>query len=153
MNAYPDTSFLCALYRTQDNSDRALAYRKAMTEPLHITRLLQWEFRQSVRFQAFRHSRNREVGYPLHEAEKMLSDLGDDIREGLVVSVDCDLINVLAIGERISKLRTFSGGHRSFDILHIATAIELEARAFLSFDANQNELAAADGFATPLLAL
>ena len=83
----------------------------------------------------------------------MLSDLGDDIREGLVVSVDCDLINVLAIGERISKLRTFSGGHRSFDILHIATAIELEARAFLSFDANQNELAAADGFATPLLAL
>ncbi len=149
MKAYPDTSFLCALYRTQDNSGRALAFREAMTEPLHITRLLLWEFRQSVRFQAFRHSKNRKVGYPLQEADKMLSDLGDDIREGLVVSVDCDLINILIIGERISKTRTFAGGHRSFDILHIATAIELEAKAFLSFDANQIELATAEGLAVP----
>ena len=149
MNAYPDTSFLCALYRTQDHSARALAFREAMTEPLHITRLLLWEFRQSVRFQAFRHSQNPKVGYPLREAEKMLSDLCDDLREGLVVSVDCDLINILAIGERISKTRTFDGGHRSFDILHIATAIELEAKEFLSFDVNQIQLAAAEGLATP----
>ncbi len=62
----------------QGNSDRALAYRKTMMGPLHVTRLLLWEFRQSVRFQAFRHSKSPHVGYPLHEAEKMLSDLGDD---------------------------------------------------------------------------
>lgn len=150
MNAYPDTSFLCALYRKQDNSSRALAYRNAMTEPLPVTRLLLWEFRQSVRFQAFRHSRNRDVGYPLHEAEKMLSDLTDDMHDGLVVSSECDFINILVIGERISKSRTFTGGHRSFDILHIATAIELGAKEFLSFDANQIQLAGAEGLTTPL---
>ena len=61
MIAYPDTSFLCALYREQDNSERALTYRDTMSEPLHVTRLLLWEFRQSVRFQAFRHSNNRNV--------------------------------------------------------------------------------------------
>lgn len=150
MNAYPDTSFLCALYRTQDNSDRALAYREAMTEPLHITRLLQWEFRQSVRFQAFRHSNNREVGYPWLEAERMIDKLTEHLDQGLVKMVHCDLINILAIGERISKMRTFVGGHRSFDILHLATAIELEAKAFLSFDANQRQLAAAEGMTTPV---
>ena len=150
MISYPDTSFLCALYRMQDNSDRAVAYRGAMAEPLHVSRLLLWEFRQSVRFQAFRHSKNRNVGYPLHEAEKMLSDLVDDMRDGFVTSVEIDFINILVTGERISKAHTFAGGHRSFDILHIATAIDLNAKEFLSFDANQIELAAAEGLKTPL---
>lgn len=150
MIAYPDISFLCALYRTQDNSERALFYRNVMSEPLLVTRLLLWEFRQSVRFQAFRHSQNRHVGYPLHEAEKMLADLGDDMREGLVISEEIDFINLPVTGERISKARTYAVGHRSFDILHIATAIELEAKEFLSFDVNQIALATAEGLRTPL---
>lgn len=150
MNAYPDTSFLCALYRTQDNSPRALAYRDAMTEPLHVTRLLLWEFRQSVRFQAFRHSKNREVGYPLHEAERMIEKLTEHLGLGLVKLEDCDFINILVTSERISKSRTFTGGHRSFDILHVATAIELGAKEFLSFDANQIQLAGAEGLTIPL---
>lgn len=150
MNAYPDTSFLCALYRTQDNSLQALDFRSRMSEPLCVTRLLLWEFRQSVRFQAFRHSKNRNVGYPLHQAEKMLADLNDDLRDGLVVSLEIDFIDILVTGERISKARTFAGGHRSFDILHVATALELGAKGFLSFDANQIELAAAEGLAAPL---
>ena len=150
MNAYPDTSFLCALYRKQDNSAQALAWRDQMRDPLHVTRLLLWEFRQSARFQAFRHSRNRDVGYPLHEAEKMLADLHDDLRDGFVVSVEIDFIDLLVTAERISKARTFAGGHRSFDILHVATARELGSKEFLSFDAKQNELAAAEGLGTPL---
>ena len=150
MIAYPDTSFLCALYRTQVNSSRALAYRNSMIESLHVTRLLLWEFRQSVRFQAFRHGKNHNVGYPLHEAEKMLSDLTDDIRDELVVLLECNFTDILVTGERISKARTFAGGHRSFDILHVATAIELGAKEFLSFDANQIQLAGAEGLATPL---
>ena len=150
MNAYPDTSFLCAHYRTQDNSSRALAYRDAMTEPLHVTRLLLWEFRQSVRFQAFRHSKNREVGYPLHEAERMIEKLTEHLGLGLVKLEDCDFINILVTSERISKSRTFTGGHRSFDILHVATAIELGAKEFLSFDANQIQLAGAESLTIPL---
>lgn len=151
MIAYPDTSFLCALYRTQDNSSQALAYRAQMSEPLHVTRLLLWEFRQSVRFQAFRHSNNRQLGYPLHEAEKMISDLNDDLHGGFVVSVEMDFIDVLVTGERISKSRTFPGGHRSFDILHVATALELGAKEFLTFDGNQNTLATAEGLLVPLI--
>ena len=52
---------------------------------------------------------------------------------------------------KVSKLRTFAGGHRSFDILHVATAVDLDAREFLSFDANQNELATAEGLKAPLV--
>jgi predicted nucleic acid-binding protein len=148
--AYPDTSFLCALYRKQDNSDRALAYRRTMTEPLHVTRLLLWEFRQSVRFQAFRYSKNRDLGYPLHEAEKMITKLTEHLDRGVVKLVNCDFVNILVTGDRISKNRTFKGGHRSFDILHIATAIDLDAKEFLSFDVNQIQLSAAEGLLAPL---
>jgi hypothetical protein len=118
-----------------------------MAEPLHVTRLLLWEFRQSVRFQAFRHSKSPQVGYPM----KMLTDLGDDMKDGLVVVAEIDMTNILITGERISKLRTFAGGHRSFDILHVATAVDLDAREFLSFDANQNELATVEGLKAPLV--
>jgi predicted nucleic acid-binding protein len=148
--AYPDTSFLCALYRAQDNSPSALTYRAEMTEPLHVTRLLLWEFRQSVRFQAFRHSHNRQLGYPLHEAEKMIAKLTEHIDAESVRMVNCDFIDVLVAGERISKSSTFPGGHRSFDILHVATALELGAKEFLTFDSNQITLATNEGMLVPL---
>jgi predicted nucleic acid-binding protein len=150
LSTYADTSFLCALYRKQDNSERAMAENERLGEPLQVTRLLIWEFRQSARFQAFRFSNDRSVGYPLREAEKMISDLQEDIDKGLVVTMDCDLPAVLTHAERISRNRTPSGGHRSLDLLHVATAVELGVREFLSFDANQNRLAHAESLSTPL---
>lgn len=150
MKAYPDTSFLCALYRTQDNSAAAMAYRTGMAGPLRVTRLLLWEFRQGARFQAFRHSRNRQLGYPLREAEKMAADLSDDLRDGLVVPMEFDFTDVLITAERLSRRHTHSGGHRSFDVLHVATALVMGASEFLSFDRNQQTLARAEGLDTPL---
>jgi predicted nucleic acid-binding protein len=34
-----------------------------------------------------------------------------------------------------------TGGHRAFDVLHVATALHLGVRDFLSFDAGQRRLA------------
>jgi predicted nucleic acid-binding protein len=38
-----------------------------------------------------------------------------------------------------------TGGHRTLDVLHVATALHLKAREFLTFDGNQAELAKAVG--------
>jgi predicted nucleic acid-binding protein len=123
-----------------------------MTESLHVTRLLLWEFRQSTRFHAFRHSHNRKVGYPMHEAERMISKISEHIESASVIIVHCDLTEILFTAERLSKSRTFSGGHRSFDILHVATALTLGATDFLTFDSNQAALASSEGLTTPLIA-
>lgn len=80
----------------------------------------------------------------------MIAKLGEHLEQGVLQLVDRDLSHVLALAERLSKARTFAGGHRSFDVLHIAAAMELEADIFLSFDGNQNALAAAEGMGTPL---
>ena len=45
---------------------------------------------------------------------------------------------------RLSAQHTIPGGHRSFDILHVAAALELGAKEFLTFDARQSALAEAE---------
>jgi predicted nucleic acid-binding protein len=48
------------------------------------------------------------------------------------------------LAETLSKRHTMTGGHRSLDVLHVATALHLGAREFLTFDANQRKLATAE---------
>lgn len=150
MKITADTSFLYALYRRQDNSERALRCLDLIGQPVLGTPLLVWEFRQSVRFQAFRHRMNPEQGFPLSEAEAMIAKLRQHVELGILQIVRLDLLETLALAERVSKARTYAGGHRSFDVLHVSAALAMDADSFLSFDGNQNKLAAAEGLATPL---
>jgi len=144
MIAFPDTSFLCALYVRQDNSPQAAAYFKAMPEALHVSGLLLYEFRQSVRFQVWLHARDKAKGYPQADCDRALADLQTDLDTGAVVVVTADWPDVHRLAETISKRHTIAGGHRAFDVLHVATALHLGAREFLTFDANQRKLAAAE---------
>jgi predicted nucleic acid-binding protein len=143
MIAFPDTSFLCAFYRRQDNSPAAAAYFKAMPEALHVSGLLLYEFRQSVRFQVWLHARDKSKGYPQADCDRALADLQTDLDTGAVVVVTADWPDVHRLAETLSKRHTMTGGHRSLDGLHVATALHLGAREFLTFDTNQRKLAAA----------
>jgi predicted nucleic acid-binding protein len=150
MKAYPDTSFLCALYRLQANSPDAAAYFGAMPEPLEVTSLLLYEFRQAVRFQIRLHRNDPSKGYSRDEGAKMLADLKADLVSGDVVTVPAPWHQVHLAAERLSEWHTDACGHRSMDILHVATAIELGANHFLTFDANQKRLAEAEGLTVPI---
>lgn len=150
MGAYPDTSFLCALYRTQSNSAQAAAYFQAMPGPLELTTLLLYEFRQAIRFQIRLHRHHANKGYPRPQGTKMLADLKSDLVSGAVVIVPAPWPEVHRAAERLSELYTDANGHRSMDILHVATAIELGAKEFLTFDGNQIKLAKSEGLVVPL---
>jgi predicted nucleic acid-binding protein len=141
MNAFPDTSFLFALYRPQDNSPAAQKYYAAMTEPVHVSGLLLYEFRQSVQFQVWLHGNNPKKGIPDKEGVEALADLEVNIADGAVVIVPAEWADVHQIAERLSNNYTKAEGHRAFDVLHVATALHLGAREFLSFDARQRKLA------------
>ena len=150
MLAYPDTSFLCALYRTQANSPQAAAYFQAMLGPLEVTSLLLYEFRQAVRFQIRLRRHDPTKGYPRPEGKKMLADFKSDLISGAVVVIPGPWHQVHSAAERLSELYTDANGHRSMDILHVASAIELGATMFLTFDANQKKLAEAEGLVVPV---
>lgn len=150
MKAYPDTSFLCALYRLQTNSAEAAAYFEAMEGPLEVTTLLLYEFRQAVRFQIRLHRHNSLKGYPPTQGIQMLHDLKSDLVSGDVLTIPAPWPQIHLAAERLSERYTEAQGHRAMDILHVATAIELGVNAFLTFDANQKKLAEAEGLVVPL---
>lgn len=147
MTAYPDTSFLCALYRQQVNSPEAAAHFKSMTEPLHVTSLLLYECRQSLRFQAWHHKQDASKGFPEVQCERALADLQSDLDSGAVSIAAADWADVHRTAERLSATYTKTEGQRALDILHVATALHLEAKEFLTFDDRQRALATAEGLA------
>lgn len=144
MRAYPDTSFLYAFY-LKESIPAAAAHSATMREPLALTELLGYEFRQSLRFQVWRHSGNRREGIAAADAQAALMALEADVAGGVAVMHPCDFPEVLRRAEALSQRRTMAQGYRSFDILHVATALHLGAREFLSFDGSQRKLAQAEG--------
>ena len=141
MKAYPDTSFLCSVYREQVHSPKADAYRAQMTEPLYFTSLLEFEFIQAIRLQVWLHKNDRTRGYSKKEADQMIADWETDIASGINRLVPNDADAVLRLARTYSLSHTAGGGHRTLDILHVATAIHLRAEEFLSFDDRQRTLA------------
>lgn len=150
MRAYPDTSFLCSIYRLQVHSPVAVSWMESRTGPLSVSSLLLLEFRQSVRFQTRLFSLDRSKGYPPAEATRMLRDLQSDLAAGLLQVTAADWADVHRIAETLSEKHTATGGHRLNDILHVATALHFGAPEFLIFDANQKKLAEAEGMTVPV---
>jgi predicted nucleic acid-binding protein len=128
----------------QDHSLAAAAHFKAMPEALHVSSLVLYEFRQSVRFQVWLHGRDKSKGYPQASAEAALGKLQANLEAGAVTPVSADWPDVHRLAETLSKRHTIAGGHRAFDVLHVATALHLGTREFLTFDTSQRKLAAAE---------
>lgn len=150
MNCFPDTSFICSLYRLQVHSPVAIAWNERLEDPLPVSNLLLLEFRQSVRFQNRLFSLDRSRGFSPAEGARMLRDLQSDLTHGVLRVLPADWADVHRIAENLSGKYTASGGHRLADILHVATALHLAAPIFLTFDANQKKLAEAEGMKVPV---
>lgn len=72
------------------------------------------------------------------------------VRDGRLQIRVCNLADVADEAKRLSATHTLTGGHRRFDILHVATAVIVKARKLLTVDANQKKLAEAEGLVVPV---
>lgn len=139
-----------ALLRQQRNTERALAHYEHLGEQLDLSWLLVFEFEQSVRFQMFRHRHDPATGIPEGEGINMLVKFDDALERRALRIVPVELRGLVAKGRALSERHTLGAGHRTFDILHVATALVLGATEFCTFDANQRQLAEAEGLTVPL---
>lgn len=146
---YADTSFLCSTYRQQVHTPAAIALREAMTEPLFFTSLLEFEFLQAIELQVWLHLQDKRKGYSRREADGMIADWEADVATGHNRLVAFDMNAVLRLSRVLSGQTTAKGGHRTLDILHVATAVHLGASRFLTFDARQQALAKHAGLKLP----
>ena len=149
MSPFADTSLLCALYRRQYNTDEADALVARFECPLCISSLVAFEFRQATRLQVFRFFNDRTQGFSKFEAEQMLGKFELNLTSGVVEILPAEWGDVHSLAERLSARKTMGNGHRTLDVLHVATALHAGLQTFLTFDANQAALAESEGLQVP----
>jgi len=145
MMAFAETSFLCAVHRQQVNSPQALDWLANHEEPILVTSLVLYEFRQGAHFQAWLHRHDKRKGYPAREAAAMLARLEENCSLGIFRTEPVDWTEVHERASRLAAKHTPAHGARGFDLLHVASALVLAATPFLSFDAPQRHVAEAEG--------
>ena len=139
-----DTSFLFSLYGNDGNTPRAVAWTKSHRAALTLTTLNEYELGNALRFAEFR----RALGPG--EAALFWAQYEADRASGRLKVQVCNLADVVDEAKRLSATHTPTGGHRGFDILHVAASIRLKAKRLLTFDGNQKKLAQAEGLVVPL---
>jgi len=139
-----DTSFLFSLYGNDAHTARAVRFMKRRTSPLALTALGEYELGNALRFAEFR------KGIAAGEAALFWAQFEADCACGRIQIRICNLAGVIEEAKRLSATHTLNGGHRGFDMLHVAAALHLGAKDFLTFDANQKKLAEAEGLKVPI---
>ncbi len=134
-----DTSFLFSLYRRNDHSEKAKARLATLGQPLLLYALNLFELGNALRLAEL-----REL-LPAGHAVKCLDALAKDLSLGLWRESEIPLDEIVAEADRLSTSHTLIGGHRAFDILHVAHARLAKVKLFLSFDSTQLQLAKSVG--------
>ena len=138
---YADTSFLVSLYTPDSNSARAAREMKSAALPILITQLGEVELTNALELRVFRRELSRT------EANAAYAAFQRDIESG-VFFVRSLATAVFERAKQVARGRTARLGVRTLDILHVASALVLEADTFHTFDRNQERLARAEGLRT-----
>lgn len=143
MICYADTGFLVSLHTTDANTTAARVRMKRRGAPMAWTWLHEMEFRNAIRLQVFRGQlESASVAGILHKQA-----LGLD--QGIYFPAAPALAEVNRHAERLGALHTAAIGVRTLDILHVAQALVLDIKEFLTFDKRQATLAKAAGLRAP----
>jgi len=139
-----DTSFFFSLYGNDGNSSRAVIWTATCMLPITLSPYNPYEMGNALRFAEFRKA------IKPGESAMYWSQFESATRHGRLLRQPCNLADVLDEATRLSSTHTLTGGHRGFDVLHVAAALVLGAKKFLTFDGNQKKLAEAEGLVVPL---
>lgn len=139
-----DTSFLFSLYGSDAHSSKAVAWSAQNTRALYLNSLTHFEFGNALRFSEFRKA------IPVGSTAQYWAGFEAAIAQGRLIVATSNLADVIDEAKRLSSTHTLTRGHRGFDILHVASALKMNATHFLTFDGNQKKLAEAEGLVVPV---
>ena len=139
---YVDPSALRSLYVHDGRSARFCAWRRRLGGCLPVTRFGRSELVDSVHLAVHRKEIDEVV------ARAAVADFETDVREGRLAIVDVLWRRTLDLAAELSTQHTAVLGTRTLDVLHVATAVTLEAKRFVSYDDRQAALAKAAGLRT-----
>jgi predicted nucleic acid-binding protein len=145
MSCYADTSFLLKLVLPESDSERAMAeFRSLAFPPLFYTPLHALEVTNAIRQRAFHLRRNlpaKQRAAISRERDAALARLNHWLKRGWLLDVSVDLEEAFRLSLAFSEQHTERLGCRAFDLFHVALAVHLRARTFLTADLIQAKLA------------
>jgi predicted nucleic acid-binding protein len=136
---YVDPSALARLYIHQAGSREMSAWRAKLRGALPVTHPGRTEIVNAICRAAFLGQLDPDG---LAEA---LADFTSDFASGHLRQAEILWRAALNGAAELSRRHTPKLGTRSLDVLHVACALELKLRHFLTFDGRQQQLAAAAG--------
>lgn len=138
MSAYADTSFLVSLYTLDVDSPPAARLMRHAKLPVTITPLGELELANAFQLRVFR----KEL--TAAEARASAALFRQDTENGIF---EMKPLSPTAFerAKHLVRKRTAVLGTRTLDLLHVASALVLQADVFYSFDQHQLKLAKAEG--------
>ncbi|MBP7141076.1 MAG: type II toxin-antitoxin system VapC family toxin [Opitutaceae bacterium] len=151
MTPYLDTNFLLRVYLPYEDSPRALTQlgslpRRARLCPL--TWLHHIEFANAIQLVVFQSRAGTKPRITPETAAVALHDFESDVQPGAIFTTGPLATEELErLTRRLSDRHTARLGCRTYDILHVASALLLKCDSFWSFDTKASALAKAEGLA------
>ena len=136
---YADPSALLKLYIHEPASAAMSAWRKRTKGALPMTPHGRLEIVNGICLAAFRKVISAEA------SSDAIASFEEDFAEGRYIEADVLWRATLRRAADLSRRHTPALGCRTLDLLHVATAVELELLHFVTFDTRQRQLANAAG--------
>jgi len=149
MKTYADTSFLVKLLTTEPGSEEAMAeFRRLNFPSLFFLPIHALEVRNAIRHRAF-HLRNsipaKHRSDISRERDASLARIERWIKRGWLNEAEASFEKAFQHAQTLSERHTERLGCRGFDLVHVALALDLDCKAFLTSDGIQGDLAHAEG--------
>lgn len=136
---YADPSALLKLYVHEPESAAMSVWRRRVAGALPITEHGRVEIVNGISLARFRKAISADAW------RDALASFDEDLAEGRYVQANVLWRATLRRAADLSRMHTATLGCRSLDVVHVATALELGLRHFVTFDRRQQQLARAVG--------
>jgi predicted nucleic acid-binding protein len=134
-DAYFDSAIIVKLYVRETTSPEAIRLVGASEAPYWLTQWQALEVRNAIRLKAFR----KEISAA--EMNQSIAAFEQDIAAG---RWQRPIYSVVAVEQKVEELSASHSaifGCRSLDIIHVAAAVVIGAKEFVTFDARQGTIA------------
>jgi len=139
MDAYFDTAIILKLYVQESTSPDALRLANECPAPYLLTPWQEIEARTALRLKAFR----KEI--TASEMRASLEAFDEDILSGRWKTPEYEEATVWRFARDLSDRHAETIGCRTLDLLHVAVALSLGVKTFVTFDERQRAVAKLEG--------
>jgi predicted nucleic acid-binding protein len=150
MNPYADTNLLTRVHLRLPETEEALQLVEDMgrkgARPLPVTWLHRLEFVNALQLHVFTARAPGQIHVTREQAALALANFRDDLlKESFVRNAAVPVGELERQFEELALRHTARHGFRTYDLLHVASALVLKCDTFWSFDPKASKLAALEG--------